>query len=387
MIYSRLKKIIFPIWLFVYKLTVVLVYPINYILLLVLKNKSYPDSVLHISYMVHIPYYTVINLRKQGIKADYLAIGKSPVWNKYDFNIIPFKLPFIRVIQETYWFWKIIAKYEIIHSHFMITATYSGWEVRLLKKMGRKLVVHYRGCDIRDRNRNMELYPAVNVCQDCDYYHEHEKKYTCELIRIIKRRLLMRKYADLSLVTTPDLLEFTSNAIQFPFFTPEGNFLENKNNRNIEQKKYFKIVHATNHPGIEGTNEIRRCVDILRQNGHDINFVFLKGVSYERIIEEYRNADLSIGKMKMGYYANAQIESMYYGVPAITYIRSEYYTEELLNSGFIITDFKNLLKTLEYYLLHPDELEKKRIIAKESILKLHNNDKLSKRLIELYQNI
>ena len=63
----------------------------------------------------------------------------------------------------------VVARYEIVHAHFMVTLTRSGWEWPLLKRMGRRLVVHYRGCEIRDRALNQRLHPEVNICQECDY--------------------------------------------------------------------------------------------------------------------------------------------------------------------------------------------------------------------------
>jgi glycosyltransferase involved in cell wall biosynthesis len=89
----------------------------------------------------------------------------------------------------------------------------------------------------------------------------------------------------------------------------------------------------------------------------------------------------------MGYYANFQIESMLMGVPAITYVRPEYVGDDLRKSGFIFTDLKNLEKTLKHYLDNPKKLEQKRKIARDSILKLHDNGKIAKQLISIYQEV
>jgi len=91
--------------------------------------------------------------------------------------------------------------------------------------------------------------------------------------------------------------------------------------------------------------------------------------------------------MKMGYYANAQVESMALGVPTITYVRPEFLTDDLRDSGFIFNTLEGLEQTLEFYLTHPEELEKKRRIARSSILRLHNNGELCRRLIDLYAGL
>ncbi|MFM8392411.1 MAG: glycosyltransferase, partial [Acidobacteriota bacterium] len=88
--------------------------------------------------------------------------------------------------------------------------------------------------------------------------------------------------------------------------------------------------------------------------------------------------------MKMGYYANAQIESMYLGVPAVTHVRPEFMTPELESSGLIVSTLDNLESTLEHYLTHPEELAQKRARARSSILELHSEERLTALLMRVY---
>jgi len=355
-------------------------YPFNLYLSRTQQEAKYPRSVLHISYLVHIPYHTTRLLRRFGIKADYLAIGKSAVWDQCDFRKRPFPLSLFRAWEEFRLLWRVVAKYEIIHLHFIVGLSESGWELPLLKGMGRKMVVHYRGCEIRERNKNMALHPQMNICQQCDY------DSICQSRSYEHRRALAKQYGDYFLVSTPDLKEFAPEAEHLPFFAPEieEQSLPPAGNR---EKGPFKIVHVTNHPGLEGTDQIRAAVERLKEKGHSIHFLFLQGVPPDRVLREYQDADLAIGKMKMGYYANAQIESMTLGVPTITYVRPEFMTDGLRESGFIFTTLEGLEQTLEFYLTHPEALEKKRKIARASILRLHNNEQLCRRLIDLYASL
>lgn len=350
---------------------------INSVLVKGRKHIKHPDSVLHISFMVHIPYYMTRILRRRGIKADYLAVrSQSPWWDKCDYRFPQTPGP-VSAIDEFLFFWRVVAKYEVIHSHFGIMFTESGWELPLLKKMGRKIVVHYRGCEARDQARNMELHPKSNICQDCDY-----NGMVCRAGR--KRVELSQKYGDEFLVTTPDMQDFMPTALHFPFFLPEIDYEKYKAFDTLPSGNPFKIVHVTNHPGIEGTRHIQAAIDNLKAKGYEIQFNFLKGVTPEKALEAYRDAHLSIGKMKMGYYANAQIESMYLGVPAVTNVRPEFMTPELERSGFIFSTLEELESTLEYYLNHPADLAEKRAQARSSILELHNENRLTDLLLNIY---
>ena len=96
---DTLKRILLPVWEVIYNLTIRMLYIPNLLLCAYFKDKARPGSVLHISNMVHIPYYTVSILRKRGVKADYMALGTSPIWNKSDYNVIYSKIPFVRAFQ------------------------------------------------------------------------------------------------------------------------------------------------------------------------------------------------------------------------------------------------------------------------------------------------
>jgi hypothetical protein len=353
-----------------------MLWPVNRMLAHYFKKRALPNSVLHISYMVHIPFETVRHLRRNGVKADYLAIGKSPHWNKCDFNFVPSPIPPVRALQEFRLFWSVVARYEVIHAHFMYTISQTGWELPILKRMNRKLVAHFRGCEARDRVRNMQLHPDINICQACDHH-----PYVCQTESAACRRAWAGEFADATLVTTPDMKDFLPNATHFPFFSPDVE----ERRAPPAGKRPFTIVHITNQPGIEGTVEIAAAIDVLKAKGHDIDFRWLNGIPHAEVLAAIADADLAVGKMKMGYYANAQIETMACGVPTVTYVRDEFMTDALRNSGFIFSTLPDLANTIEHYIANPGELEAKRRIARESILKMHDNDALAQRLVDLYR--
>jgi len=362
----------------VYPACLALLWPFNQLLSRMLAGRFEPGSVLHVSYMGHIPYQAVQALRAHGVRADYLAIGHSPVWTLSDYQIANTGWPLLTPFREFLTVWRVVARYEILHLHFMVTPTRTGWELPLLKRIGRKIVVHYRGCEVRDRHKNMAMHPAINICQECDY-----DPWPCQAPYNVARRRLAAAHADAELVTTPDLKEFAPAAEHIPFFAPVAiapAVLP-------DGAHQFRIVHATNHPGIEGTRHIRAAIDRLRQRGFMIRFDVFQNARHHDVLAALASADLAIGKMKMGYYANAQIESMAAAVPTITYVRPELMTPDLERSGFIFATLETLESVLEHYLTHPAELAAKRSAARESILALHDNARVSQRYVEVYQRM
>jgi glycosyltransferase involved in cell wall biosynthesis len=354
-------------------------WPVNRVLAALLASRVVPNSVLHISYMVHIPYETVQHLRRQGIKAAYLAIGRSSHWNKCDYNFVPSPFAPIRALQELWIFWTLIARYQVVHAHFMYAISESGWELPLLKRMNRKLVAHFRGCEARDRERNMLLHPEVNICQACEH-----RPYICLTMSAARRRRWARDFADVTLVTTPDMKDFLPEATHFPFFAPD---MPEPAPLAAPTSRPFTVVHVTNQPGIEGTTEIEAAIETLRSKGYVIDFRWLRDLSHQEVLDAIVGADLAVGKMKMGYYSNAQIEAMACGIPAVTYVREDFMTDQLRASGFIFSTLPDLARTIAHYIDHRDALEAKRRIARASILKLHDNEELAGRLIAIYASL
>lgn len=375
---ASLKRVLLDLEAAGYRLTVAVLAPINWLLSRLLIRRVKPGSVLHVSVMVHVPAYMVGILRAHGIDARYLAVGDSPWWNQADHHFRPTRVPVWSVLKEMWWVWTVVARYEIVHSHFMMTVSRAGWEWPLLAAMGRKLVVHYRGCEIRDRERNMTMHPRINICQECDY-----RPYVCQTPFNVARRPMAAAYGNGFLVTTPDMKDFAPDAVHIPFFITRPDPPPRPNT----PAGPFKIVHATNHPGIEGSRQIRVTIDALKAKGHAINYVELTGVTHARVLAELAGADLSIGKMKMGYYANLQIEAMMAGVPAVTYLRPSFITDALRQSGFIFADLETLEGVLDHYLSNPDALAEKRALARSSILSLHDNAAIAAQYQALYARV
>jgi hypothetical protein len=375
---AGLKRLLLQIEAAGYATTVWLLSPINWLLSKLLAGRVVPGSVLHVSVMVHVPAYMVRILRENGINADYLAVGHSPWWRESDYHFRPTRVPLLSVLKEMWWVWRVVARYEIVHSHFMITVSRAGWEWALLRQMGRKLVIHYRGCEIRDRERNMAMHPRVNICQECDY-----RPYVCKTPFNTARRPLAAQHGSAFLVTTPDMKDFVPTAQHIPFFMtrPDPPKAASRAGRR------FKIVHATNHPGIEGSRQIRDAIAALIAKGHAIDFVELNGVTHDRVLAELADADLSIGKMKMGYYANLQVESLAAGVPAVTCIRDEFVTDAIVKSGLILASLDTLETVIEHYLTHPEELARKKAIARERVLALHDNAAIAQQYKALYARL
>ncbi len=346
-------------------------------------------DVLHTGHLTLQPRIMCGCLKAAGLKADYMAFthrfSKSS-WLKADhagadFLVNPFvPLSCIQFFFELIRFYRIVLRYRIVHSHSLRFASASGWELPFLKRTGTKIVVHYRGCDIRSPGiYTSGSIAGHNSCEECDY----DKSY-CENRRKSGLREIARRFGDAFLVTTPDLLDFEPDAEYIPFFAPLVNGERIVAKRGSGAK--FEIVHATNHEGIDGTRHIVAAVEKLKAEGFDVHLEILKRCPYEETLAYYKGADIAVGKLMMGFYANSQIEAMLLGTATVAYIREDL-RKYLDGVELVEASPETVFEVLRKLLVSPDETRRIGERQREQVKRVHNNEKLTRRLVEFYNCI
>lgn len=369
-----------------YRFFICLFWPLNWLLALLFRHRK-GQGVLHISAVSHQPYLITRHLRAQGFHADYLIKGSG--WLTYDKGAWDFKMLLLlpgplRFLYEFLWAWWLYPKYEIVHSHFLTLIGGGFWEIRFLRLMGKRLVFHFRGCDIRDREENMRLNPELNACQECTY-----PASWCHNPWKDRLRGLAREFGDLFLVTTPDLRDFVPEAIHFPFLIPElsdGTMPGADSSRQRKRNERFKIIHVTNHEGIDGTRYVVEATRRLQEEGYDVELIMPRRMPFQEVLKLYPHSDLSVGKLRMGYYANAQIEALCFGVPVMCYMRQSFLAG-LPDCPIINVTPQTLYKNLKYSLEHREELEEVGGRGPDFARRHHDGAMLARRLIELYHSL
>lgn len=348
------------------------------------KKENRPPRILQISPLTTKPYIMSRVFRKLGYPSDFLTIGDpSKYWLRYgekgyDFNIDSTKRSyFIRPFYELFQFWKYATHYDVFHYHFLTSffSLFCFCELKYLKKLGKKIVFHFSGCDIRDKETTIKKY-ELSCCTECDYPFE-----ACTNVFKERYRRLAKKYGDLFLVTTPDLLQYIPEAHHLPFMRDLLNY--DSIPASPKQNGTIRIVHATNHDGIEGTHYVEEAVARLRSEGYPVELITLRKVPHERALAIYKGADISVGKLTMGYYANFQIESMAMGKPTLCYIREDlrkYAPDCPIVNTTPETVYENLKQLCENKELR-EFLGKKGV---EFVKKEHDHLRIGKRLVYFY---
>jgi hypothetical protein len=341
-------------------------------------------SVLQLSIVSHKPFMLSRLMRQEGLKSDFMAlntnVGSGILNMGWDYHL-PAGIPRRkRRVLEFFYFWLVMARYDVIHSHFKTFMSEDAWELKYLRRLNKVLVFHFRGCDIRYRSRNMQLQPGLNCCQECEY-----PVGSCDTPYQQSQIDIARQAGDLFFVTTPDLLEFMEGSEHHRFIPP----LEVNLEEIVAAPRppgVFRVVTSSTHDGIDGTRFIRAAVEQLRNEGRSIELVQVKDLPYREALAIYKSADVFVGKLRMGYYNNANIETMQLGVPNMSYIRPEF-QRIAPDCPIIVTTPDTVYERLRYYIDRPDELRAIGAKGPAFVNSEHNPHVLGRRMIERYNDV
>ena len=214
-----------------------------------------------------------------------------------------------------------LAHFDVFHLYFGHSLLpHPHLDLPLLRALGKRVVLHYCGCEVRNRAVTRARY-AVSGCTDCE-------SLTCLWLRAARPAP-----GDLVFVSTPDLLEFVPGAklvpgpVDLARWTPRA-----PRRRPVSAADPVKILHAPSDRGIKGTRYVVDAVEALKSAGLPVELVLLERVPVDEILRVSAEVDLVVDQLMIGSYGTVAIEMMARGLPVVCRIRDDlrgYYLKDL----------------------------------------------------------
>lgn len=252
-------------------------------------------------------------LRRLGHESDVLATERHAFGYPQDilFNFDHLRTPW-RQVRKGVGLAGLLRRYDVFHFYYGESLLAAHRDVPFLRKAGKRIVFHFRGCDIRMRAQ--ALARPVSACLDCP------APCRCDPLKEELRDAAWR-LADHVLVATPDLLESVPGAelvmqaidlAEWPELPPRR-----------EPQRPFIILHAPSDPVIKGTAYVERAVSALQAEGYPVELRLLQRRPHTEIRTAFAEADIVIDQLLLGWYGNFSIEAMACGRPVVAFIRDD----------------------------------------------------------------
>jgi glycosyltransferase involved in cell wall biosynthesis len=205
--------------------------------------------------------------------------------------------------------------YDVLHFHYHLSLWPMHRDLAVYRAMGRKLIFHLHGCDIRDPHLVRRNH-AISACAGCTIPCLNEWKV--DLPRALER------YADAVIVSTPDLLEFVPDAtyIPNPLDRTPWERLRTASDAHRERGPWI-IVHAPTQRHIKGTKYVIEAVEKLREEGLPVELRLLEGMTHDELAKACADADVAVDQVLIGWIGQFSLEMMALGKPVIAYVRPE----------------------------------------------------------------
>ncbi|HET6262540.1 MAG TPA: glycosyltransferase [Chloroflexia bacterium] len=203
-------------------------------------------------------------------------------------------------------------RYDVFHLYFGNTLLPPPYpDLPLLRALGKRIVFHFCGCEIRQREHNVRNY-ALSACTDCAWHRCKELRHP-DLIS-----------ADVAFVSTPDLLAFVPGAHLLPGPVDLAKWAPRGGRREVISYAHpVRIVHGPTNRAVKGTKYLLDAVQRLKSAGYPVEIDLLEGLPHEQIHALTEQADIAVDQLMIGAYGTFSVEMMARGLPVVCRIRED----------------------------------------------------------------
>jgi hypothetical protein len=246
--------------------------------------------------------------RALGVSANVAALRSGPFVHRPDIDLELAERGMVsRQLTKIGFTARALATYDVFHFSFAASIIDYGdgpfclMDLITASRLGRRVAMTFHGCDVRP------LQPGG--CAICGQ--------GCLPGRAQHRLDVIRRHTDLLYVTTPDLLRAVPDARLMP---PSVWDLESLAPAPPRLEGPLRVVHAPSDRGIKGTSAVESAVKRLRAAGLAIEITLVEHMPRHRALEAYRQADVAVDQLRVGWYGVFAVEMMAMAKPVVARI-------------------------------------------------------------------
>jgi glycosyltransferase involved in cell wall biosynthesis len=213
-------------------------------------------------------------------------------------------------------------RFDLFHFHFGTSFFPRQLDLGPLRAMGKKIVFHYHGCEVRNRGHMLRAH-RLSTCTECDPFCRPKHQ----------RALLARarRYADHAFYSTLDLAESVPDATHLPLAIETERWAEAAAHHplpDLERRNGVDgpvvIAHAPTNRLIKGTRHVVAAVETLSREFPRLELRMIERRPWAGMPEFLSECDILVDQLMMGWYGLLAIEGMAERKAVVAYLRDDF---------------------------------------------------------------
>jgi hypothetical protein len=257
-------------------------------------------------------------------------------------------------------------------------------DLRLAKRLGRKVFLTLQGCDVRLAGESDRRNP-VTMCRadGCSLYASCLASTDARRRRFIAAAVPL---ADRTFVVNPELAHYVPTATFLPYANVA---VESMRPLPSPRRERPLVLHAPSDPSIKGTATIEAALKTLRKD-YAFEYLAVRGETHERAMALYRQADILIDQVLAGWYGGLGVELMSMAKPVVCYVRDEdlgVLPERMRRELPVLrADPRRLTEDLAGILDRRAEWSDMGAASRAYVLRWHNPRRIARAMVEAYRD-
>jgi len=212
--------------------------------------------------------------------------------------------------------------FDVFHFHFGTSFLPRRLDIPLLRAMGKKIVFHFHGCEVRNRAHMLATH-RLATCTECDPFCRppHQARILAD----------QAAHADLTFYSTLDLADSVPNAKSLPLAIDAVRWeaaaahapLDDAGRRDGVRGPVV-IAHAPTNQLIKGTRHVVAAVERLKQDYPLVELRMIERQPWAEMPAFLSRCDILVDQLMMGWYGLLSIEGMAEGKAVVTYLRDDF---------------------------------------------------------------
>jgi glycosyltransferase involved in cell wall biosynthesis len=216
--------------------------------------------------------------------------------------------------------------FDVFHFHFgtsfLSFPLLRRIDVPLLRAMGKVVVYHFHGCEVRNR-AHMITHHRLATCTECDPFciPSQQKQLLADASR----------NADAQFYSTLDLSESVPHGVNLPLAIESERWIAAGREHPLPDADRrdgvhgpVVVMHAPTNKLIKGTDHVVAAVERLRAEFPKLELELIEKQPWAEMPALLAQCDILVDQLMMGWYGLLAIEGMAEGKPVIAYMRDDF---------------------------------------------------------------